>query len=149
MGCFCLSFPPGSSRVPHLSQGAPLLPVVLLHHPLNSSLPLSKLVLLPHPCTPGKLLPQPHHKSGHVLLISVPIAHCPSVFQCQVKNLMDPAWLSEPESWLLTTNELDCPESEDSPLNQSAKGGRGMGWHPPLKCPNSWGESLRRGDDIG
>lgn len=77
---------------------APLLPVAQLHHSLDRATSLSRSILLPHPWAPGRLLPWLHYNSGHILLISVPMAHCRSVSQCQVKNSIDPAWLSEPAS---------------------------------------------------
>lgn len=74
----------------------------------------------PHPCTPGRLLPQTPHDSGPVLRISIATTHGPSVSQCYVKDLSDPARFPEPESWLPGTKELHCP------LDQSAKTGYGV-----------------------
>lgn len=128
--------PPPPPRYPTALTVGPLLPVVLPHHPLDSTLSLSKLVLL-LPCwTPGRLLLWPHHNTGHILSISVPMAHCPSNFQCQVKNSIDPVWLSEQPT---TEEPWGCLGPEDNPLDQSAQGGGVMRWHSLITCLRRWG----------
>lgn len=52
----CLPSYLAPAKHPTFLTVVPLLPMVLLHHPLNNTLSLSKSVLLPHHWTPGRLL---------------------------------------------------------------------------------------------
>ena len=131
--------PPPPPRCPTALTVGPLLPVVLPHHPLDSTRSLSKLVLLPPRWPPGRPLPWPHHNTGHILSISVPMAHCPSNFQCQVKKPIDPGWLSEPESGPPTTAEPWVPRARGQSPGPSSPGWRGHGWHSLITCLGRWG----------
>lgn len=127
--------PPTPAKAPHGSPPLWFCP----RHPLDSTHSLSKLVLLPPRWPPGRLLPWPHHNTGHILSTSVPMAHCPSNFQCQVKNPINPVWLSEPESGQPTTEEpWGCLGPEDNALGQSAQGGGVMGQHSLITCHGRW-----------
>ena len=133
--------PPTPAKAPHSSQSGTSPPLWFCpRHPLDSTLSLSKLVLLPPRWPPGRLLPWPHHNTGHILSVSVPMAHCPSNFQRQVKNPIDPVWLSEPESGQPTTEEpWGCLRPEDNSPGQSSQGGGLMGQHSLITCRGRWG----------
>ena len=93
----CLPSYLAPAKHPTFLTVVPLLPVVLLHHPLNNTLSPFQISPASSSLDSWKAFGS-HHTSGRILLTSAPTAHCPPTFQCQVKNPIDLAWLSEPES---------------------------------------------------
>lgn len=136
--CLSVHFPTQPSKAPHISHGSASPPCGSA--PLHSwrTLNLSKLdSWKASALASSHLWIYPFNFCPHG-------CHRPSVLQCQVKNLIVPGWLSEPELHLPTTNQLDYLQSEDNPLGQPAKDREVIWWRSPLKCPDRWRDFLKR-----